>query len=131
MCCNRWIPRPPLLFQEQKIKSNKTKSFIVIVTRCVALDILEKEKKSYTYDNIDNIRVTDESVFERIELEELYTKIKSLPDIHRDILELKVYYDMSDKAISDILGISNQATRKRLQRARNAMRKLLSESEDL
>ncbi|MBO5020416.1 MAG: hypothetical protein J6D52_07110 [Clostridia bacterium] len=51
----------------------------------------------------------------------------SLPDIHRDILQLKVYYEDSDKKIADLLGISHQAVRKRLQRARNALGKLLKE----
>ena len=115
----------------KEIKGSKTKSFIAIVTRSVSLDILQKEKKISSFGNIEEARITDIDVFERIAVEELCSKIKSLPDIHKDILELKVYYDLSDKAIADILGISNQATRKRLQRARNALREILNEGGDL
>ena len=54
-------------------------------------------------------------------------KIMLLPDIHRDILNLKIYYEYPDKEIADLLGISHQAVRKRLQRARMALEKLLKE----
>ena len=109
----------------EEIESHKTKSFMVIIIRSVSLNMLEKEKKSAPVDNIETISFLNDKTFEKIEALELCEMIKSLPDIHRDILELKVYYDMSDKEISDILNISNSAVRKRLQRARNALLNLM------
>lgn len=109
----------------EEIKCHKTKSFLVIIIRNVSLNMLEKEKKNAPADNIEVISVSDDKVFERIEALELCEKIKLLPDTYRDVLELKVYYDMSDKEIADILNISNSAVRKRLQRARNALLNLI------
>lgn len=110
-----------------EIKSLKTKAFIVIIIRCVALDMLDKKKRNkiYSFDDIGNKAITEDTMIESIELKELCSLIKALPAIHRDIIELKVYYELSDKEISDILGISRQAVRKRLQRARNALKQSL------
>ena len=110
-----------------EIKSHKTKAFIVIIIRCVALDMLDKENRNkiYSFDDIGNKAITEDTMIESIELKELCFLIKALPAIHRDIIELKVYYELSDKEISDILGISRQAVRKRLQRARNALKQSL------
>jgi len=52
-----------------------------------------------------------------------------MSDTYRDIIWLKVYYDLSDKQIADILGISHSAARKRLQRARNTLLKMIKEAE--
>ena len=47
------------------------------------------------------------------------------------ITELKLYYDLSDKDIADIVGINNAAVRKRIQRAKEILRKKLAKrSED-
>ena len=113
----------------EEIVSHKTKAFIVIVIRSVSLDMLAKEKRNKTisfYDTADNLS-TEDNVLENMEINEIYEKIMSLPDIHRDIIQLKVYYELSDKKIADVLGISHQAVRKRLQRAREALSKLLNE----
>ena len=50
-----------------------------------------------------------------------------MPDTYREIIELKVVHDLSDKQIADVLGISNSAVRKRLQRAREILRNKLAE----
>ena len=88
-----------------EIKSHKTKAFIVIIIRCVALDMLDKEKRNkiYSFDDIGNKAITEDTMIENIEFKELCSVIKALPAIHRDIIELKVYYEFSDKEISDIL----------------------------
>lgn len=110
-----------------EIYSHKTKSFIVIIIRSVALDMLDKEKRNkiYSIEDIEDKAVIEDNIIGNIELEELCSIIQSLPDIHRDIIELKVYYELSDKEIGDILGISHQAVRKRLQRARNVLKQSL------
>lgn len=113
----------------EEIKCHKTKAFIVIVIRSVCFDMLEKEKnyKHSSLTDITNTISVPDGVLENLELEEICLIIKSLPDIHRDIIELKVYYEKSDKEIADISGISHTAVRKRLQRARNALKERLNE----
>ena len=110
----------------EEIKCHKTKAFIVIVIRSVCFDMLEKEKH-YKHSSLTDITISvPDGVLENLELEEICLIIKSLPDILRDIIELKVYYEKSDKEIADILGISHSAVRKRLQRARNALKERLN-----
>ena len=112
-----------------EIQCHKTKSFIVIIIRSVSLDMLDKEKRNkiYHFNDIGEVADKTDNIFENIELEELVSLLEKLPEIYRDIIELKIYYELSDKEIADILGISHQAERKRLQRAREAFEKLLTE----
>ena len=117
----------------EEIKSHKTKSFLVVIVISVSYDMYDKINRHPTcdIDKAENLFTYSEEIFENIEMEELCLKIKSLPEIYRNILNLKVYYEMRDKEISDILGISCSAVRKRLQRARNALAKLIVEGEEI
>lgn len=113
-----------------QVYSHKTKSFIAIVIRNVSIDNLRKEHK-HRYVNIEEINksvFSEDNVFQKLTVEEIIEKLQELPDTYRDILELKVYYELSDKKIADILGISHAAARKRLERARIALNNLLSEN---
>lgn len=117
----------------EEVESHKTQSFLIIIVKCVSLDMRDKLKRRpvKSIEDTETILATADAVFERIEVEELLLKIKSLPDIHRDILELKLYYDLRDKQLADILGISPAAARKRLERARNALLKIITEGDEI
>lgn len=111
----------------EEIDCHKTKAFLIIIVRNVALDILRKERKMELVE-LGEISDNKEYNFsENINVQEIYESIRMLPDTYRDIIELKVYYEYSDKKIADLLGISHQAVRKRLQRARNALAKSIEE----
>ena len=111
----------------EEIDCPKTKSFIVIIIRSVSLDILKKEKcvKVLNIDEIKNIPTVEKDFLDAVNTEELVLAIKSLPDTYRDVIELKAYYELKDKEIADILRISLSAVKKRLQRARNALKENL------
>lgn len=98
----------------EKIDSPQTLSFIGIVTRSVCIDILRSEKaykkNTETFhneimNNRDNIHI-------------LLDKLKSLPEIYRDALMLKYYFDMPNRQIADICNVSQETIRKRIQRAK-------------
>ena len=112
--------------------SHKTKAFFVIVIKSVCLDMIRKNKrdKSFNLEEIDNMGYVGNDSFENIELEHLYAAIESLSDTYREVIELKVYHDLTDKEISDILCINNAAVRKRLQRAREILKKKLAEQRE-
>lgn len=109
--------------------SHKTKAFIVIIIKSVCLDMLRKDKqdKSFSLEEIDRMGYVDDDSFKKIEVEDVYSVISSLSDTYREIIELKVVHNLSDKEIADVLGISNAAVRKRLQRAREILRNKLAE----
>ncbi len=108
---------------------HKTKSFVVIIVKSVCVDMLRKQKqdKSFGLEEIDNMGYVENDSFKNIELQDVYSVIESLSDTYREIIELKVFYDLSDKEIADIVGIDNAAVRKRLQRGREILRKKLAE----
>lgn len=112
-----------------EIVGHKTKSFIVIVIRSVCFDANEKGKRRrfISLEDCEEEFYVDEDILQTIEMKELYSLINLLPPIHKDVIDLKVNYEKTDKEIADILNISNHAARKRLQRARDAFEKILSE----
>lgn len=113
--------------------SHKTKAFIVIITKSVCKDMIRKLKrdKSFSSEEIEEIGAVNDDAFKNIEFEYVYKAIESLPDTYREIIELKVYHDLSDKQIADVLHITNATVRKRLQRAREILRnKLAKQGED-
>ena len=107
----------------------KTKAFIVIIVKSVCLDMLRKDKKdkSFSLEEIDSIGAVNDDSFKTLEVEDVYSVISSLSDTYREIIELKVVHNLSDKEIADVLGISNAAVRKRMQRARKILRNKLAE----
>lgn len=106
---------------------HKTKAFIVIIIKSVCKDMLRKDSNKATIVSLEEMDMgyTSENSFDNIELQEVYSVIESLPDTYREIIELKLYYNLSDKEISDIVGINNATVRKRIQRAREILRKKL------
>lgn len=114
-----------------EIKCHKTKAFIVIITKSVSIDILRKETRHrlISIDDPEQPEIPAPDNNDNTGVQNILSAIKKLPDTYRDILELKAYYELSDKEIADVLGISHSAERKRLERARNALRKLLDEEE--
>ena len=67
----------------------------------------------------------EEIIFENESEDELYEMLQELNDTYRIVLQLFYYEKLSIKEISNILNISEGATKVRLNRARNALKKLL------
>lgn len=110
------------------VDSHKTRNFTVIITKNTCLDILEKEKRYkgvVSFDEIQSYDATENFDLETIEKKEFVKIIGNLPDEDRDIILMKYYYDYKEKEIADLLGISYQAARKRMQRAKQKLAKYL------
>lgn len=104
----------------ENIDSPKTLSFIGIVTRSVCLDMLRKEK-SYI-NNTEKFHKEQTNNTETVYT--ILDKIKALPEIYRDVLILKYYFDMPTRKIADIYNISDDTVRKRLQRAKKLIQEV-------
>jgi len=109
--------------------TQKTKAFVVIIIKSVCKDMIRKSKrdKSFSSEEIEEIGSVNDDAFKNIEFDYIYSAIESLSDTYREIIELKVYHDLSDKEIADILCITNATVRKRLQRAREILRNKLTQ----
>ena len=108
--------------------SPRTKGYVVIVTENVANTIYTKSHKQNVVE-LDDAEPAKENVAAQVEgkltAQLIAQKIASMPDKYREVMLLKYLHNMSDKEISSSLGISQSAARKRIERARFLLKKLL------
>lgn len=83
------------------------------------------------YDLIENARVTDPSVEERIVTEQIYSDLRTmigfLPDEQREVLQMRMYADMSFKEIADATNVSINTALGRMRYAIINLRKIAKE----
>ncbi len=110
----------------EEIVSHKTRCFVVIVVRNISKTMYVKRKhelgfadieESQGHEFVDQQNV-ETQVVTQMTIDDIKNKIADLPQIYRDVMELKYYYDRDEMEIAQLLGISYAAARKRLQRAR-------------
>jgi len=106
---------------------HKTKAFMVIVVRNTSIDLYNRRKKTPLLFPGDTEPMTpggepvEDTVCDRIEIEELREKIGLLPEIYREVLILRCVHEFSGREISKILNINEATVRKRLERARERL----------
>lgn len=109
-----------------EIKCPETHAFTVIIVRNTAINIYNKNKKSSentcNLDDCYELSIEDE-VIKEMDYEDLIESIKSLPDSLRDALYIRCVIGYSTKNTADLLGITIDATHKRIQRAKKILAK--------
>lgn len=115
-----------------QIDCNKTKAFIVIISRNLSINLYRKRNRQNDMglENLeeflpDNSQSIDEKIISNEVLDRISCKIKKLHEPYADILTLKYYYQYSDKEIAQLLDITHENVRTRLHRARQSLIKLL------
>lgn len=117
---------------------HKTRSFVVLIVRNIALDYYRKRKRlaETSYEEFDFIFEDQDldpaEMFEQIENRELFRqKVAKLRPIYAEVLALRYSFEYSDQEIAELLGISCETVRTRLRRARIQLRvKFEEEDED-
>ena len=106
---------------------HKTKGFIVIVIRSVAKDMYRKRKRELDFSVDENItyRVSDDFSLTMFDVDEIVSKIETLPEIYKDVLILKCLQEFDNKEIASVLNIKSNTVRKRLERAQILLAELL------
>lgn len=110
------------------IDSNKTKSFITLLTKRTSIDIYRKNKKENT--------ISLETCYSDINLESssnfiegsdtlIIESISKLPETYKEVFILKYRHDLTNKEISKILNISKDSVEKRIQRGRKKLQNIL------
>lgn len=119
----------------EEIYTPKTKSFLVKIVKNTSIDVLKVESRQKTID-IDVIgereiiaKSNNNNVDDLMNVKAVYEAIKQLPEIYKEILELKIYRDFTDKEIAKFLNLSHPTVRKRLQRAREYLLQLLQKED--
>lgn len=110
-------------------KSNgKIKSWLFKVAKNKCMDIIRKEEKI-----IDNLKLEKNekyNVDSRFNNIEILRIIDEIPYKYSKIIKLYYYGNLSTKEISKVIFISESLVRKRLERGRNLLRKILEEKEN-
>lgn len=109
---------------------NLLPSYLVVIVKSRAIDILRKYKKTTSIDEPENEPESaeipvDEQVFGKIGFERLVALVKGLDEKYKTAFEMKYFLGFSIKEISETLGIGTGNVKTRLYRARTQLRKLL------
>ncbi len=103
----------------------QTKSYIVIITRNISLNILKKQKSYIDIDEYSQIISDDynleDDVLSKFSFNIIVEEIKNLHVTYKDVLFLTYVKDLSIKEISNLINVSNEAVKKRLQRGRKIL----------
>lgn len=111
-----------------EVESPRAKGFVMIVLENVSKTMYIKRKKENVFELEENIPESSDIEADteaKLTAEFIAEKIALLPEAYREILVLKYLNDLNDNDIASALGISPTAARKRLQRSRERLKKLM------
>ncbi|MDD2955491.1 MAG: sigma-70 family RNA polymerase sigma factor [Oscillospiraceae bacterium] len=113
----------------------KTRAFLVIIVRNVAITMYnEMKKQAIPFEEIERAGTEEETspyavAASRESMEAVARNITKLGKKYADVLVLKFYHQYSDREIAAILGITHENVRVRLHRGREKLMALLREEE--
>lgn len=111
----------------------KTKNFVVIITKRLALNMLRKKKGMQAEEllaTLEDVRIesSPERANENKTVHEIVKMaIRDLPDRYRDCLFLSLIDEYTPKEIADMLEIKEQTIYKRLKRGKKMLQNRLTE----
>ena len=112
-----------------KFEVSQIAAYTVIIVKNQCYDMLKSEEDNLSYSeeisNSDADRIIEEEANKR----DLYWAINSLPDIYKDAIILRYYFNLSISDVSDQLGISYSGAKKRIAIALKMLRKEMAENE--
>lgn len=107
------------------VESPRTKAFVVIIVRNIALTMVKQRDRSYLFEEENMINTVADSTsdrdFDNMNYDDIVAAIKKLPLTYRDTLYLNVVEGYSIREISEMLETGNEAVKKRLQRGRRLL----------
>ncbi len=103
----------------------RTKRYVVIIVRNISLNMLKKQKLSEDIEDmgeyISDELVLEDEVLSKISFDFIIDQITRLPVIYKDVLYLSYVEDLNTNEISNLINISNETVKKRLQRGRKKL----------
>lgn len=129
----RIVDKPENFF---KIEHNKRVAYADVIVRNVAIDMFNKNNahkiEELTEDVLDEAYTLglEDTVTGSVSKNELLAFILKLPVLQRDILNLKVVFELSNSEIAQKLNVSETVVRQRLFQARKSISSFL-ESGDI
>jgi RNA polymerase sigma-70 factor (ECF subfamily) len=109
-----------------EISCHKTRSYVVIIVRNAAINMYNSRKRHPAVPIEEAVFCAAGEKLERTDdLDGLTKAVLKLPAIYKDALKLKYVQEFSNAEIAGMLGISEAAVRKRLERARRMLEEIL------
>lgn len=109
-----------------EISCHKTKSYVVTIVRNTAINMYNSRKRHSAVPIEEAAFCIVEEKSERPDdLDRLAEAVLKLPTIYKDTLKLKYVQEFSNAEIAAMLGVSEAAVRKRLERARCILEEIL------
>ncbi len=103
----------------------RTKRYVVIIVRNISLNMLKKQKLSEDIEDmgeyISDELVLEDEVLSKISFDFIIDQNTRLPVIYKDVLYLSYVEDLNTNEISNLINISNETVKKRLQRGRKKL----------
>ena len=123
-----WIKIVQNLDKISEISCPQTKSFVVIIVERTAINYLKWKKRHQgeeiaieEYDGAPFFSTIDR----KLEDIEVYETLRRIPKTYSEVMILRYMHDYSLKEIAEILDISEDAAKKRLQRGRDELKKVV------
>lgn len=117
-----------------EVNCPQTHAYLIIIVKNAALKILEDQNKISTVD-IDTLNITDdvdleEKVISNMEVRRLKSILTKLSDDYYEILFLNIFMEFDVTEISELLDITYDNAKKRLQRAKKKFIEAMEESKN-
>jgi len=115
------------------VPKEEMKAFIIVITRNAAINLYRKNKRDAEHFTTldDDSKPVETDFFEQSDYEMLVQTIKMLPTKYKDVLFLRFVQDLSAKETADLIGISAETVRKRTERAKKMLKRLLERSDSI
>ena len=117
----------------QDVHSIETKHWILRIVKNEAIDHYRKNKKRYELfrsvtddsDSVEYSNHTSDEIQQMMEEEYIQDILEKLPEKYKEILQFRIFYELSTEETAKILGIREDAVRKRYARAKEQVRHLI------
>ena len=113
------------------IEKKKQKSFVIIVTRNIAIDTYRRrQRETVGAEDISDMDIADDldleqAISDSTDRELLMKAVEKLPEKQQEVLVMKFFHEVSTTEIAQMLGIDVSAVRRRISRAEKNLYEIL------
>ena len=109
------------------------RNYLFIVVRNAALRLSNKQSRELPDENelseqVPDISNIEADVEDRELQEKVFSLVKALDDKYSDILMMKFSYEMKDREIAEVTGLTVEAVKARIHRGREMLKKQIKEA---
>ncbi len=107
------------IYHQQIVSSEKLGNLVGLIIKGLCVDLIRRNQKFVYREIIEEEMINDDTMISRLIFNDAVTK---LPEAYKEVFVMKILEDMSHKEIADRIGISEESSRKRFQRAKQILK---------